>query len=123
MGRPEYGLLASLDDLVLRAAIGAICSPFIVAGAWWAAGRPFDGSDAHERLPVTLLALAMSVFFIAPMLALAAALTAITVSVVVYLKRPPEGSFWRSVFLLLVATWAVMAAVTFDWIVAPALTR
>jgi hypothetical protein len=123
MGRPATGLLASLDDLVLSAALGAICSPLLVGVAWVVAGRPIDGSATDERVPFALLALAVGVFFLAPMLALASAVTAMVVCAFVYLRRPPEGSLGRALYLVLVAVWASLIAVTFDVVIAPVLTR
>lgn len=121
--RPPGGLLASLDELALRAGLAAIVAPFLLGLVWWLAGHPFDGADREGDLPRPLFAAAVSLFFLVPMLALAAAGAAVAVVVVIYLQRPPGASAWRALFLVVVAAWAVATAAMYDLVVAPALTR
>jgi hypothetical protein len=117
------GLLGSLDDLALRAALLALALPLGVLLIRFALGfRPGD-TVAHGDITGPLLAITLATYILVPMLALAAAAGATGVMLgAAMAQRLTFWRLWRGAFLLVVAAWAVAGAYIYDAVVIPRIT-
>ncbi len=125
---PPQGLLGSLEGLSLRASAAAIAAPAMAVGLWFvfenflggAVGSGCNGPCSPAEIPRPLFVFEMAAFFLAPMLALAGALTSlITAGVCIVRRRPHRVWTW---FLVALGFWAVATATYYVVVVVPAIT-
>ncbi|MGH2634091.1 MAG: hypothetical protein ACRDG3_11830, partial [Tepidiformaceae bacterium] len=115
-------LLASLDDLSLRASFFAIAIPLLIVTVWYFAGYGF-GEKPAAALPRPMFALAMGSFVLVPMLALAGATTAFIVAAAAAWEARPTLRQWLGVlFIVSVGLWALVTAYAWDTAVLPGIT-
>jgi hypothetical protein len=123
----QEGIVASLDGLSIRASLGAICIPLLVLAtklvhdlASSPAPHVVDVDRGPEDIPRWLFIVEVATFFLVPMLALTGAVTALLFFLAtLYTGRPP----WvRCLFLVVSATWAMLTAAYYLWVVVPAIT-
>jgi len=120
--RQNGGLLASLDDLSLRASFFAIGIPLLIVAVWYVAGFGF-GETPSGSLPRPMFALAMGSFVLVPMLALAGATTAFIVAAAAAWEARPTFRQWlRVLFIVAVGLWALVTAYAWDTVVLPGIT-
>lgn len=120
--RRSGGLLASLDDLSLRASFLAIGIPLLIVIAWYIAGYGF-GEKPSGALPRPMFALAMGSFVLVPMLALAGAATAfIIAAAAAWDARPTFRQWLRVLFIVSVGLWALLTAYAWDAVILPGIT-
>ena len=120
--RQNGGLLASLDDLSLRASFFAIGIPLLIVAVWYLAGYGF-GEMPAGALPRPMFALAMGSFVLVPMLALAGATTAFIVAAAAAWEARPTFRQWlRVLFIVAVGLWALVTAYAWDTVVLPGIT-